>query len=236
MALTPQNDEVFFREVDEELRRDQMKGFWLRYGWLVGGAVILGLAIFAGVLAWRHHQQQKTGLAGEQFTQALYDIGQGKRAAATATLDTLSKGPIDGYRAAARMALAAAALEKGDNKAAIAQYQAVAADDGLARPFRDVALIRRTLLEFDTLPPATVVARLKPLAVEGNPWFGSAGELVALSYIKLGKRELAGPLFAAIARDPGVPEGLRSRALRMAGALGADVATAGANPQDNAKE
>jgi len=68
-----------------------------------------------------------------------------------------------------------------------------------------------------------VVARLKPLAVPGNAWFGSAGELVGAAYLKQGRPELAGPLFAQIAKDKTVPETLRARARQLAGVLGVDA-------------
>jgi hypothetical protein len=68
-----------------------------------------------------------------------------------------------------------------------------------------------------------VIDRLKPLAVAGNPWFGSAGELVALAYLKQNKPELAAPIFAAMAKEKDMPASLRSRAVQMAGALGVDA-------------
>jgi len=68
-----------------------------------------------------------------------------------------------------------------------------------------------------------VIDRLKPLATPGNPWFGSAGELVAMAYLKQGRKELAGPLFAAIAKDEDVPQTLRSRTRQIAGQLGYDA-------------
>jgi hypothetical protein len=68
-----------------------------------------------------------------------------------------------------------------------------------------------------------VVDRLKPLAVPGNPWFGSAGELVGMAYLRQGKNDLAGPLFAAIAKDESVPASLRSRTRQLAGLLGYDA-------------
>src|SRR3546814_18615749 len=74
-----------------------------------------------------------------------------------------------------------------------------------------------------TLQPQQVVDRLKPLAVEGAPWFGSAGELVAIAYMKMRKPDLAGPLFAAMAKDKDVPQSIRSRARQMAGLLGVDA-------------
>jgi hypothetical protein len=73
--------------------------------------------------------------------------------------------------------------------------------------------------------PHDVIARLKPMAAPGNPWFGSAGELVALAYLKQGRKDLAGPLFASIAKDKDVPQSLQSRARHMAGVLGYDAVT-----------
>ena len=42
-----------FQEVDEEVRREQLKKLWDRYGLLV---VILAILIVAGVGAWRFYQ------------------------------------------------------------------------------------------------------------------------------------------------------------------------------------
>lgn len=88
---------------------------------------------------------------------------------------------------------------------------------------RDVALVRQTAIEYDTLAPAAVIARLKDLAVAGRPWFGSAGEMVAIAYLRTGKPQDAGRILAAIAKDETMPASLRGRAVRVAGALGFDV-------------
>ena len=68
-----------------------------------------------------------------------------------------------------------------------------------------------------------IVARLKPLAVPGNPWFGSAGEMVAVAYMNMNKPDLAGATFAAMARDEQVPSTIRSRVVQLAGILGIDA-------------
>ena len=44
-----------------------------------------------------------------------------------------------------------------------------------------------------------------------------------MAYLKQGKQDLAGPLFAAIAKDEDVPQTLRSRTRQMAGLLGYDA-------------
>ena len=73
----------------------------------------------------------------------------------------------------------------------------------MPEPYRDLALVRATALEFDTLKPEEVIARLEPLSKPGKPWFASAGELTAMAYLKQGRSEQAGKLFAAIAADTG---------------------------------
>lgn len=223
MALPPQNQDAFLREVDEELRRDQMGQLWRRYGTLAVAVIILGMAALAGWLWWQGDQQKKAGRDGELLTQAITDLSQGKDAGVQAKLDTLSASPSQAYRASAKLTKAAVAGEKGDVKAAIAQYKLVADDPAYPQAFRDLARVRQTALEFDTLPTAEIIARMKPLAVAGDPWFGSAGEMVAIAYMKLNKPELAGPLLAAIAKDEQVPGTIRGRAMRLAGVLGVDA-------------
>src|SRR3546814_17664152 len=92
--------------------------------------------------------------------------------------------------------------------------------------YRNLALVRQTALQFDSLKPAQVIARMKPLAIVGGPWFASAGEMTAIAYLNDNKPDLAGPLFAAIAKDKDAPASARSRAAQMAVALGIDVAPA----------
>jgi len=46
-----------------------------------------------------------------------------------------------------------------------------------------------------------------------------------MAYLKMNRKDMAGPIFAAIARDNDAPVGLRGRAAGMATALGQDVGT-----------
>ena len=50
--------------------------------------------------------------------------------------------------------------------------------------------------------------------------------MTALALLKQGRRQEAGQLFTAIAKDPGVPDGIRARAMEVAGSLGIDAGAA----------
>lgn len=223
MASTPPTNEAFLREVDEELRRDELQSLWKRYGRLAIGLVVLVLAAWGGRLYWQDRQTKAAGVEGEQLSQALDDLQAGNANAALTKLAPLAQSKNVGYRASAKMAEAGVALGKSDFAGAAKLYGEVATDTSVPQPWRDMALIRQTAAEFDTIKPELVVARLRPLAAKGNPWFGSAGEMVAAAYLKMGKAELAGKMFADIGKDESVPESIRSRAVQMAGSLGVDA-------------
>ena len=235
MALKPADNESFYREVDEGLRRDQMKSYWERFGKLFIAGIVLILAAIGGFIWWQNQQVVKAGERGEQLIAAFDDIAARRKAAAVGKLDALAKSGSDGHRAAALLTKADLAIEGGDLKAAAATFKQIADDTSLAQPYRDVALIRMTAIELDTLPPQAVVDRLKGLAVAGNPWFGSAGEMVAISYLRMNKPQQAGALFGAMAKDKKLPDTLRSRATQMAGSLGVDAVpeAADANQEGN---
>jgi len=223
LALRPVDNESFYREVDEELRRDQMKSYWERFGKLVIAGILLVLAAIGGFIWWQNQKQVKAGERGEQLISAFDDIAARRKAAADVKLEALAKSGSEGHRAAALLTKADLAVEARDLKGAAAIFKQIADDGDLALPYRDLALVRMTAVEFDTLPPQAVVDRLKGLAVAGNPWFGSAGEMVAISYVRLNKPKQAAALFAGMAKDKKLPDTLRSRATQMAGSLGVDA-------------
>ncbi|RDE05507.1 tetratricopeptide repeat protein [Sphingomonas aracearum] len=231
MAQPPKTDEAFLREVDEELRRDQLAGVMTRYGrWLIA-AIVVGLLAFAAFLFWQHRREQAAGEEGVHLQAAFDDVGAGRTAEANKKLAPIAASDIKGYRAAALFTQADILLEKQDNKGAAAKFAAIAGDSALAEPYRDLALVRQTAAEFDTLKPQVVVDRLRGLAVKGKPWFGSAGELVGAAYLAMNRPDLAGTIYGQIASDEQVPETIRQRAVQMASTLGVDAGGANKKAQ-----
>jgi hypothetical protein len=138
--------------------------------------------------------------------------------------DKLAKEGAEGYAALSLITQGNLLLQKGDAKGAAAKFSEVATKSSYPQPYRDLALLRQTSTEYDTLKPEQVIDRLKGLAVSTSPWFGTAGEMVAASYLKQGKRAEAGKLYGQIAQGgETVPETIRQRAVTLAGVLGVDA-------------
>ena len=223
MAQPPDLSETFVREVDENLRRDQLRDFFKTYGnWLIA-LVVLFLAASGAFIWWQQHQVTRAEGQVEELAQIYKDVGSGNLSTAPQQLDELSKSGSKGVRASALFARAAVALQQNDTKSATGIYKSIADDGGLPQAYRDAALVREVALDFDQLQPQEVIARLQPLTKPGEPWFGSAGEMSALALLKQGKKQEAAQLFATIAKDSGVPEAIRARASQLAGSLGLDI-------------
>ncbi|HKT85152.1 MAG TPA: tetratricopeptide repeat protein [Novosphingobium sp.] len=214
--------EVFLREVDEAVRQDELESFFSRYGKPLLTLIVLGLVAFGGYLYWNHRQAQQRERDAETFVQALDSVKTGKLDDARSKLQSLADEGSGGSAAAARLMLAGVALEQNRKGDALRLYGEVAKDEKAPQPLRDLAAIREVGANFDAMKPQDVVDRLKPYAAPGNPWFGVAGELVGMAYLKMGRNDQAAPLFAAIAKEAGVNPGLRSRSRQLAAVLGAD--------------
>lgn len=238
MALTPSNNpsdaekraardsaqqEALLREVDEAVRQDQLTTFMARYGIPLGAAIVLGLLAFGGWLWWHHRHEAALEQTSEELVKAADQLEAGHVATADKALAELGSSPSDGASAVARLVQAGIAFQQGKRDGAVRLYAEVAADEAAPQPYRDLATLREISINYEKMKPDDVVKRLQPLAVPGSPFFGSAGELLGAAYLDQNKPNLAGPLFAAIAKDKTVPQSLRSRARQLSGLLGVDA-------------
>jgi hypothetical protein len=227
--------DIFSREVDEAMREDQLAMFWQKYGVITIGVIVLGLASFAGWLFYQNSVEEAAGVKSEELISALDANTRGNVDGAINALQPLKDADQAGYRALAKVGEAGLLAQQGKAEESRKGFEAIAADDNVPQELRDLATIRRTLSEFDTLAPAEVIKRMKPLAVPGEPWFASAGEMVAIAHLKMGKPDLAGPIFGELAKDKSVPPTVRDRASQMAGLLGIDTVDIEEGDDENAE-
>lgn len=223
MVAKPPAEDAFLREVDEELRQEQMIAMWKRYGRIALIAAAVLLLALGGYLFWRAEAEKKREAQGELMGGLIADVQASRKSEAAKKIDQLVREGSPGYRVSALFIRAALATENGDRKAAAAIYAGVARDEDAPQPYRDIALIRQTLLEYDGLPPQQVIDRLRPLTIPDNAFFGTAGELSAIAMLQTGRAAEAGRLLAQVARDKETPASLRARAARLATSLGVDV-------------
>jgi hypothetical protein len=207
-----------FREIDEELRRDNLMKLWQRYGRYIIAAVVVVLLIAGGVVAWRDHQLSERRAQSARYAAALSLLREGKNAEAAKVFQRIAQEG-GGYAPLAVFEDADLALKAGDRKTATAAYDKVAATPGLDPEFRDVAILLSVMVGFNDAEPQAAIDRLKPLTESGNPWRPSALEMTAVAKLKLGDKPGALELYKELADDLAAPEGVRARAAEMTAAL-----------------
>lgn len=226
MATRPPANAALLQEVDEAVRKEELDAIARRYGRWIIAAVVAALLGFGGYLLWQDRQSAAAGEQSEKLVAAFAKLKAGQTKATEAALAGLKADGAPAYRATAVIQLANMKAEQGDIKGAAAMLAALAADDSADPALRDLALIRQTAIEFDTLRPEMVIARMAPILSQTDPvsaFFPSAAELTALAHYAAGRYKEAGALFARIAQTKDVPPQLQSRAVQMAGMLGVDA-------------
>jgi hypothetical protein len=207
-----------FHEVDEEVRRDQLKKLWDRYSiYLIAAAVLL----VAGIGAWRGYEYwvaKKATIAGSAFESAVTLSEQGKNAEAEIAFASVVAQAPDGYRLLARFR-AAAADKPAD---AVKAYDDLAADTSLGATWQDIAGIRAGLLLVDSAPLADMRRRLDPLAEPSRTFRHTARELLALSAWRNHDAAAARRYIDMIASDGETPPGTRARIDVLSALIAAD--------------
>jgi hypothetical protein len=209
------SDDSFIREVNEELRQDQVKALWRRYGAVVIGVVVAVVVATAAYVGYDYWTQRRANQSGDAFSQALELAQQGENDEALSALEKLENDGYGSYPVLARMRAATVQATSGNPDAAIAGFDAVAADGSAPGVIRDIARLRAGLLLIDHGSYEDVARRVESLTADGNPLRFTAREVLGLSAWKQGNLKEAQALFEEILDDPQTPQGVRQRAELM---------------------
>src|ERR1700731_2086220 len=206
----------FFREVDEDVRRDRVLRYWTKYRYLL---IALAVLVVAGTAGWRlygHNRDEAAQAASAKYEAAAQLSRDGKSAEAAAAFDALSKTAPKGYAILARLR-AADESAASDPQAAIKAYEELAADPSFDPSFKDFAKLRTAMLRLDSDGPLDFERRFAPLASDSFPYRHQIRELLGLAALKRNAFDTAGNWFDGIVSDPRAPAGGHMRAQALLG-------------------
>ena len=200
-----------FDEVDEDVRREQLKKLWDKYSIHI---VAMALLVIAAVGGWRGYQYleaKKAAEASVAFNKAVDLSDQNKHAEAEAAFNSLAATAPSGYRLLARLR-AASEVASRDPQAAVKLYDDIAADRGVAALDQELARVRAAQLLVDKSPYPDLLTRLQSETESTATFRHTARELLALSAWRNGDTAAARKWAEAAGSDPEAPQGVRARA------------------------
>jgi len=206
------SDSDFIREVDEELRRDQLKTLWDRFGSYVIGAAVLIVVVTAGYRGWQAWQESVSSEAGDRYMSAVGLAEDGQHDDATTALLALTADTSGGYPVLARLRAASETAAAGNGEGAVTAFESIANDSSVDQTFRDLALIRASFISLDIKPYDDIAKKIEPLAAAGQTWRHSAREIMGLASWKAEKYADAEKWFSMIVDDTEATQALKTRA------------------------
>ena len=208
-----------FREVDEELRRDNFAKLWTRYGHYIVGLAVLIILATAAVTGWRWYQERQQRAESLRYAAATDLARQNQLSQAADAFAALARDAGSGQAVLARLQEAALRGKAGDEAKAVAGFKAIAQDPSVDSIYRNAATLSAALHELASAEPQALIAEVAPLTADGNPWRPTALEITALAHLRAGDKEKAREIYKGLADDLTVPQGLRARATEMITAL-----------------
>lgn len=211
------NPESFIDEVSDEVRRDKLFAAFRKYGW-IGVLVVLGVV---GGTAWTEWQKSSRETAAQAFGDAI--MAATEQTSPEARRTALDQITATGDRAAV-LELMKATDPSEDRAASLAALLKVEQDAATPPVWRDLATLRRVILQGKEAPLADRRAALEPLAQPGRTFRPLAAEQLAYLLIEEGKTAEAIAALQKLMQDQEAPQGLRARARQIIVALGGEVA------------
>ncbi|VFU07165.1 conserved protein of unknown function [Methylocella tundrae] len=223
----------FFREVDEDYRRDRLLQIWTKYQSLFIAAAVVIVAATAGWRIYQHFSTKAAEAAGAQYEAALQLSVDGKSAEAQAAFEQLARTGPKGYATLARLR-AADEIAGRDPAAAASAFDALVADANYPQAFKDMAQTRAAILRVDSDDPKAFEQKYGALAGANFTYRDTIRELLALAAFRREDLDGAGRWLDMIIADPRAPSALRQRAEAFLGLVQAGKAPPPLAPAETA--
>lgn len=217
MKLTPQDEllkirqEMLAKEVDAELKNDQIKAFWKKYRFLLIGLAALAIVIAIGFELYQSWWTKTRLSESDQFETAAVLSYQGQYDTALKNLTDLSENGKTDYRYLADLKRAAILIQKNENETAFNLLNALINNKNAPEEFKSIAQLSLAGHQIDIQKPEDIQIQLQPLLNESNPFYGSAAELMAIIYLKQNNQDAAKNILNQALQSTSVPLNVKQR-------------------------
>lgn len=223
--MVDQND-VAFRELQEEIRRERFAALWKRYGIYI---ILMAAAIVAGVAGsqiWQTWSKSRAETAGAEYNAAIALVEAGKTDEAIQALGALVETGPKGFATLASFSEAGVLLKQDKRAEALAIFDRLAEDSSQDPLLSNLARLQAASLKLGDADFTEMENRLKPLMGDSNPWRFRASELLGTAALKAGKIDEARKLVSPLLADPNLSRGATERVERLMSTIAA------ADPQE----
>ena len=207
--VNPEYTDAFIQEIDEDVKNDNLKQLWEKYGVLIVLFVVLAVSAtvsFEKFKSWRAAQNQA---ATETYMSAVQlKENPEETLAALQQINQSSQGIFSDF---AKLQIANVLFNQNKNDEAKATLQSLIDDQQVNAEVKNIALIKLATYMVDELPKAEFEAMLKPILDANNSWTPLAQDLLAMSAIKEGDVDTARTIYENILKIKDLPDNFKTK-------------------------
>lgn len=227
--MADDNDSLL-REVEEELRREQLQKIWKRYNGLILGAATLVVLGVAGYQFLETRRLSTAQASGAQFSAAETLSDDKKKDEAEKAFKSIADDGQAGFAALAKLRLAGAEAKAGKTSDAVATYDSLAKQGGADPLLKSFAQLQAASLRMSDADYAEMENRLTPLIGDDAPFARSARELLGIAAYKAKKYDDARKYLEPLLIDPNTSEDQQERVKIVMGEMAAAQVAANTPP------
>ena len=208
--VNPELTDAFIQEVDEDVKNDNLKAMWEKYGFAIIAFVVLAVSLtisFDQIKNWRIAQNQRHTEEYIAATQVQKDNPENTIAA----LQQISQKNQGIFSDFARLQIANVLLNQDKVEEALVALENIVNDKQVNDEVKHVALVKLATYKLDTMEKSEFEQLLQPLLNGNTSWTPIAQDLLAMSAIKNGDIDTARSIYENVLKIEGLPEGFKAK-------------------------
>ncbi len=211
--------EAFIREVSEEVKNDNLKQLWEKYGIYIILLVVLSIVGAVSFEGFKNWQRKRGETWSDTYAYALSLENQGKYDESLEVLEEMEQTGGNIYSNIAKLQTANILFEQGKDTEAVDILEEIVEDKSINKKLRDVSAIKLASYKIDSGSREEIDALLKPLIEENGSWTNIAKEMTAMAAIRDGNIEEGKAIYTELLNTPNLPDALKMRVQDMLSVL-----------------
>ena len=215
--VNPDYTDAFINEVSEEVKNDNFKELWNRYGLLIIAIVAVAVCCavsFERIKSWRLQHNQMTT---ETYMDAAHK--QDNPEAMIAALQKINQSDHGIYGDFARLQIANVLFEQQKDEEAMAMLEALTKDPQVNTEVRQIALVKYATYKVDVMSKQELTKLLQPVLEANNSWTPLANDLLAMAAIREGDLQTAREIYTKLLTVKDLPDSFKSKIQEMMSSL-----------------
>ena len=197
-------------EIEEELRKKQLKALWDRFGLYLISLILIIIISFGGYEFSKYLGYKNSESSSDQYEKGLAVLDNENNSDAIDIFESLVN-ESNGYAGLSLFNLSNIAVKEGNKALALEYLDKASKDKNLSKKINDFAILKSGYIMLDNAEITNIEDKLSSLLNSTGSLSFYAKEIIALAYYRDNRYQESSKKFSDIANDASSPSNIASR-------------------------